>query len=499
VRRPATTAMVLAAGVGSRMRSDLPKVLHQAAGRPLLEHVLMALRPLSLDRTVAVVSSKKEDIQAALSGSPCASDLVYAVQDPPAGTADAVRVALAVIEPTPSVLVVPGDTPLLTATTLARLIEAHATGSASATVLTAEVPDPSGYGRVVRGERGAVDHVVEERDATEDERTIKEINAGVYAFEASALTRLLEKVDRENAQGEYYLTDVIGLLRDDGQVVDAVPADASEVMGVNTRRQLAEASAALRNRICDRWLSEGVTIIDPRNTYIDAAVTIAGDAIIHPFSFLEGGTVIRERAVIGPHARIVDSVISSGAVVSFSVVAGSKVGPAASVGPFSSLRPGTVLERGARVGSFVESKNTVIGEGSKANHLAYLGDAEIGRGVNVGAGTITCNWDGRSKHRTVIEDDAYIGSDTMLVAPTRIGKRAATGAGSVVKGDVPDDALAVGMPARVIEGKGGKMSKKTEGAPLAEGPDPPAGASLVAGTEPQVRPTRGQMGEDRGV
>jgi bifunctional UDP-N-acetylglucosamine pyrophosphorylase/glucosamine-1-phosphate N-acetyltransferase len=271
---------------------------------------------------------------------------------------------------------------------------------------------------------------------------------------------MIGKLDRENRQGEYYLTDVISLCRSQGDVVAAYRADASEVQGVNTRAQLARVSRLLYDRTLDRLLDEGVTIVDPASTFIDASVEIEQDAVIHPFTFLHGSTVVRAGAEVGPQVRVFDSEIGPDAKVSFAVVKGSVIGPEASVGPFASLRPGTRLERGVRVGTFVETKNAVIGEDSKANHLAYLGDAEIGRRVNIGAGTITCNWDGREKHQTVIEDDAYISSDTMLVAPTRIGKRAATGAGAVVKGDVPDDALAVGVPARIIEGGGDKLGRK---------------------------------------
>ena len=408
-----------------------------------------------------VVSARGEEIAKRLASAGFAEGLELVVQDPPRGTGDAVRVALdesGIGDGT--VLVTPGDTPLLTTATLQELLDAHHAAGAGVTVLTADMPDASGYGRVVRGEGSGIARIVEDRDATAAERAVSEVNAGVYAFDVSTLREVIGGVHNDNAQGEYYLGDVLTLIAGRGRPVVAVKTGHEEIAGVNSRAQLAEVAAALRKRAALHWMSEGVTIVDPATTYIDASVRIAPDATILPFTFLEGDTEIGAGAEIGPQARLVDTQVGEGASVTFSVVRESVIGPDASVGPFASLRPGTRLERGARAGTFVETKNTTIGEGSKANHLSYLGDAEIGRGVNVGAGTITCNWDGRNKHKTVIEDEAYIGSDTMIVAPARIGRRAATAAGSVVKGDVPDEALAVGAPARIIEGKGNRMEPR---------------------------------------
>ncbi|MFN2587468.1 MAG: bifunctional UDP-N-acetylglucosamine diphosphorylase/glucosamine-1-phosphate N-acetyltransferase GlmU [Actinomycetota bacterium] len=453
------SAIVLAAGDGKRLKSRLPKVLHRAAGRPLLAHVLAALAPLPLERRVVVVSQRRDLLEEGLARAGFSDGLDFVVQSPPRGTADAVRMGLEAGITEGTVLVAPGDSPLLRAETLRGLLDAHAEAGAGATVLTAELADPSGYGRVIR-EAGGTIRIVEERDATPDQLAVKEVNGCVYAFDAAVLRQAIGTIDDDNAQGEYYLGDVLTPIAERSRPVVAFPVDASEVAGVNSRAQLAEAAAALRRRAALHWMSEGVTIVDPATTYIDAGVEIDRDATIHPFTFLEGETVVGAGAEVGPQTRVVDSRVEEGATVTFSVVRGSVVGPGASVGPFASLRPGTRLERGARAGTFVETKNSTIGEGSKASHLAYLGDAEIGRGVNVGAGTITCNWDGRAKHRTVIDDEAYIGSDTMIVAPARIGKRAATGAGSVVRGEVPDGALAVGVPARIIEGKGNKMEPR---------------------------------------
>jgi bifunctional UDP-N-acetylglucosamine pyrophosphorylase / glucosamine-1-phosphate N-acetyltransferase len=453
--------VVLAAGEGKRMNSDLPKVLHRAAGQPLLAHVLAALAPLEADETVVVAPAPHDALAAAMAASGFAEGLRWAVQDPPRGTADAVRVALeALDDPGERVLVTSGDTPLLTSESFQALLEEQRAGGAELSLLSASVADPGGYGRVIRDADGKVARVVEDRDATEEERLLHEVNAGVYVFDARSLARALGAVDASNAQGEYYLTDAVGLLVAQGGTVVAHRVDESEVAGVNSRAQLAEASSILRARKTNELMAGGVTIVDPATTYIDSAVAIGRDAVIHPFTFLEGATTVGPRAEVGPQTRVVSSVIERDATVSFAVVVESSVGPGASVGPFASLRSGTRLERGARAGSFVETKKSVIGEDSKANHLAYIGDAEIGTGVNVGAGTITCNWDGVRKNKTTIDDDAYIGSDTMLVAPVHLGKRAATGAGSVVKGEVPDDALAVGAPARILGGKGDKMGRK---------------------------------------
>ena len=436
-------------------------MLHRVAGRSLVGHVLSAVSGVGLDRVVVVVSANTEAFTEALEADGLGMDVELVVQDPPAGTADAVRIALDHIgSAAGSALIVAGDTPLIDGNTLGTLLGEHDERGSSVTLLTADVENPAGYGRIVRSEDGSVDRIVEDADATDEERSLAEINSGTYVFDLERLTEMIAKVDKENRQGEYYLTDMVELLRSAGDGIGAVLASEEEVRGVNTRVQLASVREALNRKTCEALLEQGVGIVDPSTTYIDVTVEIAPEAVILPFTFLEGRTRIGERAEVGPQTRIVDSEIGPDAEVSFAVVRDSIVGPEASVGPFASLRPGTRLERGARAGTFVETKKTTIGEGSKANHLAYLGDAEIGRGVNVGAGSITCNWDGKEKHKTIIEDDAYIASDTMLVAPTRIGKRAATGAGSVVRGDVPDDALAVGVPARIIEGKGDKLGRK---------------------------------------
>jgi len=461
-RAIAVTAVVLAAGEGTRMKSGLPKVLHRAAGRPLLAHVLAALKPLPINRTIVVASGPDSATEDAVRDGEFGDGLSYVVQEKPRGTGDAVGLALDALDSGGTILVLPGDAPLLETATLDALLHVHFDNDAAATILTARMSDPTGYGRVIRTSTDEVERIVEDRDATYEERTVDEINASVYVFDVARLADVLGKIDRENAQREYYLTDAIGLLHSKGDKVVAYRTHPQEVLGVNSRSQLARVSEMLRRRASERWMDEGVTIVDPTTTYIDASVQIGMDATIHPFTFLEGNTVIGDRADVGPNVRIINSQVGEAAAVSFAVVRDSIVGPEATVGPFASLRPGTRLDRGAKVGTFVETKSTTIGEGSSAPHLSYLGDAKIGRGVNVGAGTITCNWDGMDKHETVIEDDAYVGSDTMFVAPAHMGKRAATGAGAVVRGEIPDDALAVGMPARIIQGKGDKMARGTD-------------------------------------
>lgn len=465
-------AVVLAAGEGKRLRSKLPKVLHLAAGRPLLAHALDAIAGLDLCRRVVVVSARREEISTALRSHGHAADLDYVIQDPPLGTGDAVRVALDVLGDADHVLVTLGDAPLMRPATLQMLIDEHLAAGAGATALTAVAPGDTDGGRIIRDDDGAFVKIVEAKDASPEQLLVREVNSGFCVFDTALLRELIARLRPANAQGEFYLTDVFQMARDDGARVMALTADWTEAQGVNDRVHLAETALILRRRIAEGWMREGVTIIDPSTTFIDASVTLERDSTVLPFTFLEGSTSIAEGATVGPQTRIVDSSIGSEAVVSYSVVRGSSVGAGASVGPFASLRPGTRLEEGAKLGTFVETKNTTVGKDSKAGHLTYLGDAEIGERVNIGAGTITCNWDGREKHRTVINDDAYISSDTMLVAPVTVGEGAATGAGSVVRDDVPAGALAVGVPAKVLKGKGRRM-KKSE----ASGSDEPHGSA----------------------
>ncbi len=453
-------AIVLAAGKGTRFRSDLAKVLHPVVGRTMLRWVLEALRPLELDRIVVVVGHQAADVvaEAEAAGLP---GLVTVTQPEQLGTGHAVRCASeeGALEGIDEVLVLPGDVPLLEPEPLAALL-ADA-GQRAATILAFEPADPGGYGRLVRDEDGTVTRIVEHRDATDAERAITEANSGIYAFDRAALEDGLTRLAADNVQGEEYLTDVIAPLVPRG--VGAVTAPAGLVSGVNDRAQLAEAGAVLRRRILTRLMREGVSIIDPDATYVDAEVRVGVDAVLRPGTHLEGATTVGAGADVGPATRLVDSAVGEGATVAQSVVLGAEIGEHATVGPFSYVRAGTRLATGGKIGAFVETKNAEIGEGAKVPHLSYVGDAEIGAGANIGAATVTVNYDGFAKHRTVIGPGARIGSDTMLVAPVTVGAEGYTGAGSVITSDVPDGALAVARSEqRIIEGYAERKRAKHE-------------------------------------
>lgn len=461
-------AVVLAAGKGTRFRSDLAKVLHPVAGRTILGWVLEALRPLELDRVVVVVGHQAGAVaaEAEAAGLPGLTTVRQAVQN---GTGHAVRVAVdsGALEGAETVLVLPGDVPLLTAAPLRALLDAHA---GNGTLLTTELDDPTGYGRVLRAADGSVRAIVEERDASDEQRTVREVGTSIYAFGYEVLAEALRHLSTDNAQGEEYLTDVVEILATSG--AGAVPADPGPLAGVNDRVQLADAGAVLRRRILERLMRDGVTVVDPSATYVDPSVTVAPDAVLLPGTHLEGATSVGAGATIGPNARLIDTLVEEGASVTYSVLVGAQVGPGATVGPFAYLRPGARLERGAKAGTFVEVKGSVIGEGSKVPHLSYIGDTTIGRGANVGAATVTVNYDGFEKHATVIGDGARIGSDTMLVAPVTVGAEAYTGAGSVITRDVPDGSLAVERgEQRVIEGYAERKRKRMTRVDAADSPE----------------------------
>ena len=449
--------LVLAAGEGTRMRSSLAKVLHPVLGRPMVGHVLKATEPLDAAATCVVVGHQRERVTEYLHDHH--DDVVTAVQAEQHGTGHAVRVALEQLAAqgksvaSGSVLVLTGDTPLLTAATLQALYDEHVRTKAAATVLTAVVDDATGYGRILRAADGSVTGIVEHKDATEAQRAITEFNSGIYVFELEHLGKALSQLTTNNAQGEEYLTDVLALLRDAGQRVSAsVVTNADEVMGVNDRAQLAAAGALLRNRINHHWMLNGVTIVDPHTTWIEPTVAIARDVVIEPNTHLHGTTDIAEGAHIGPDTTLIDCTVEDGATVLRSHATGSTIGPRATVGPYTYLRPGTVLAEKAKAGAYVEIKNAYVGKGSKVPHLSYVGDAEIGEDSNIGAATVFVNYDGVEKHRTVIGDAVRIGSDTMLVAPVTVGDGAYTAAGSVITGDVPPGSLAVGRATmRIIE------------------------------------------------
>lgn len=432
--------IVLAAGQGTRMKSSLPKVLHPAAGAPLVAWVVEAVLGAGGDETVVVIGHGADDVAAVLPKS-----VGTVVQEEQNGTGHAVLVALAALGDVEgdTVVVIPGDTPLITADTIAHLIAAHGEREPAVTLLTTTLADPTGYGRVVRDDAGEVVGIVEERDADDAQRRISEVAVSMYAFAGGHLLRALNEVDTANDQGEMYLTDVVEILAAAGEPIAAVPAPAVEVAGVNSHDQLAEAARALRARLNHRWMREGVSMLDPERVYLEPTVQLAPGVVLLPDVYLQGSTTVAAGARVGPSVLAEDSHIGEGTRVWYSVLRGAQVGEGAEVGPFASLRPGTVLGPETRAGTFVEMKNTSLARGAKVPHLSYMGDAQIGEESNVGAGSITCNYDGFEKHETVIGDRVRIGSDTMLVAPVEIGDDAWTGAGSTITRDVAPRALGV--------------------------------------------------------
>lgn len=456
----APAVVILAAGVGSRMRSSVPKVLHRMGGRALIHAVLDVAAELSPAATVAVLGAARERVEAELSGRP----VTVAVQDPPLGTGDAVRQALPALKAhVGPVLILSGDVPLLRAETLAALIALRREADLDLAFLTFRPPEAGAFGRVVRDKSGRVRGIVEAKNATAREAKIEEVNAGVYCFASDALARAVGALERDSKSGEYFLTDAVAFLASHGGRVDAIGVgDWREAWGINTRRDLAEAEAIERGRAVERALDAGATILDPQTARIGPLVRIDADAVLHPFVCLEGATVIGAGAEVLPFTRIADSRVEPGAVVGpHSDVDGAVVGRNAHVGPFARLRPGTVLGEDVRIGNFVETKKAVFGRGAKASHLAYLGDAEIGAAVNIGAGVITCNYDGVKKNRTEIGEGAFIGSDSQLVAPVTVGRGAYVGAGSTITRDVPPGGLAISRePQRNIEGWADRRKKK---------------------------------------
>ena len=434
--------VVLAAGQGTRMKSQLPKVLHPLVGRPLIEHVLQAAEAISPSTVTLVIGHGAESVRAAVGNRP---NVAAVVQEPQLGTAHALQQA----EPRlagrrGTVVLLSGDVPLLRGITLRRLVEAHQAANAAATVVTAIIERPYGYGRIVRT-KGRIARIVEERDASPEVRQIHEINGGIYAFDLPPLFDALRGIAAQNAQGEYYLTDLVAIYRRRKLPVETLVVDnPQEIRGINSRTELAEVSRIVRQTKNEELMAAGVTLVDPATTYIDPDVEIGPDTVIHPGVAIEGQSRIGAACEIHSNVRIVGSEIADKSVIhDFCLIIGSRIAEGASVGPFAHLRPESVVGERAKIGNFVELKKTTMGAGSKANHLAYLGDATIGERVNVGAGTITCNYDGTKKYPTIIEDGAFIGSDTQLIAPVRVGKGAYVAAGSSITEDVPDGALGI--------------------------------------------------------
>ncbi|WP_214785145.1 bifunctional UDP-N-acetylglucosamine diphosphorylase/glucosamine-1-phosphate N-acetyltransferase GlmU [Exiguobacterium sp. S3] len=433
-------AVILAAGKGTRMKSKLYKVLHPVLGKPMVEHVVDQLDQIGVSRQIVIVGHGAEAVQDTLG-----TRVEYAVQEEQLGTGHAVQMAEAELAgKSGATLVVCGDTPLLTAETLEALLAHHEAQQAKVTVLTAIADDATGYGRVVRGEDGNVTKVVEHKDASEAELAINEINTGTYVFDNELLFDALKQVGNNNAQGEYYLPDVISIAKEAGEVVAAHTAPTfDETIGVNDRVALSQAEAIMRKRTNERLMREGVTFMDPASTYISPDVVIGSDTVIYPGTVILGKTTIGSECVIGPNSDIRNSVIEDHAVVRQSVVTDSRIGEAAQVGPFAHLRQQAVLCANTRVGNFVEIKKSTFGDGAKASHLSYIGDASIGERVNLGCGSITVNYDGKNKFETVVEDDAFVGCNVNLIAPVKVGKGAIVAAGSTITSDVPEEALAI--------------------------------------------------------
>jgi bifunctional UDP-N-acetylglucosamine pyrophosphorylase / glucosamine-1-phosphate N-acetyltransferase len=444
VKEPA--AVVLAAGRGTRMKSELPKVLHPLSGRPMVSYVVDAVRRAGAGRPLLVVGRDAAAVRAALG-----SAVEYVVQRQPLGTGHALARALPLLGGHDLAYVAYADMPFVSPATLRALRQALR-GSAAAAIATGVAEETHFFGRIVRDDLHRFLRIVEDKDATPEERAIREINVGVYCFRVPALAQALRRIQPNNRQREYYLTDAVNLLAaGDGGVVTVGVRDAAETIGINSREELSEAEQIMRRRILSRLMGSGVTVVDPASTFIGESVRIGRDTVIHPFSILSGRTVVGRQGIIGPGARLHDSVVGSRVQVRDSSLEGARVGDGSLVGPYAHLRQGTVVGRDVEIGNYAEMKKVRVGDRTKVHHKSYLGDAWIGADVNIGAGTITCNYGlDRRKHRTTIGDGAYIGSDSMLVAPVKVGRGAITGAGAVVTKDLPPRSVAVGVPARVI-------------------------------------------------
>jgi bifunctional UDP-N-acetylglucosamine pyrophosphorylase/glucosamine-1-phosphate N-acetyltransferase len=450
--------IIMAAGQGTRMKSATIKILHTAAGRPIIDYVLDLAAEIGTRPPIMVVGHQREAVQQAVGGR-----ARYAVQEEQKGTGHAVLQAVPLLDGARHVLILSGDVPLTRPETLRRLLDEHEQSQNALTLLTMKLDDPAMYGRIVRDSGGAVARIVEAKDASDDEKRINEVNAGIYVFDGRYLIDNLRNLSTSNAQGEYYLTDLLGVLRGAGKRVGAVVAgDPIEALGVNSRADLASVEGEIQRRVVAALMNDGVTFRNPATVVIDSTVTIGNDTVVYPFVTIEGKTTIGSRCVIEPGVHLVDVQVGddvhlkTGTVAEDAVIANE-----ATVGPYAHLRPGSRLGRHVKVGNFVETKKAVFGDGAKASHLSYIGDAEVGADANIGAGTITCNYDGVNKHRTIIEDGAFIGSDTQLVAPVRVGKGAYVGAGSTITKDVPPGALAMSRtPQRVIEGWVARKKKK---------------------------------------
>lgn len=438
--------IVLAAGQGTRMKSKLYKVLHPVCGKPMVRHVIDELKQIGADQIITVVGHGADEVKNELK-----DDSEFVLQEQQLGTAHAVMQARDLLQDKEGLtLVVCGDTPLLKADTIKAMIDYHINNHSKATILTAVAEDPTGYGRVIRNEQGYVEKIVEHKDASDEEKAVKEINAGTYCFDNASLFHALQKVTNNNAQNEYYLPDVIGILKDAGQTVTAFTTnDFTEIFGINDRVALAQAGKIMQQRINEKHMRNGVTIIDPEQTYIDASVVIGQDTVIYPGTMVKGSTVIGTDCIIGPNSEILNCDIGNRTSIRQSVTHDSKIGSDVQIGPFAHIRPQSLIHDEVRIGNFVEIKKTEFGRKSKASHLSYIGDANVGSNVNIGCGSITVNYDGVNKFKTIIKDGAFIGCNSNLVAPVEIGEGAYVAAGSTITDNVPGDSLSIARARQV--------------------------------------------------
>lgn len=435
-----TAVIIMAAGKGKRMKSNLPKVLHNLAGKPILNYVLDTVDQLEAKRKLLIVGYKSDKIRELVG-----DKIEYVEQKEQLGTAHAVLQTKKLLSDFKGdVLILSGDVPFLTVKTLKKLLKHHQTNNFCCTLASTILKNPKGYGRIIRDKKGEIKGIIEEVDLSADRKTITEINSGIYCFNKDKLFRALEKITPDNKQGEYYLTDTVEILLKEGLTVgNIIVKNYSEILGINSRLDLADASRKVYQKTLQDLMLQGVTIIDPSSTFIEQGVKIGQDTIIYPFTIIEKDTKIEESCLVGPYSHLIDANIGKGVRVWASIIESSTVKEGANIGPYAHLRPETVVEKGAKIGNFVELKKTVMGEGSKASHLTYLGDATIGKKVNIGAGTITCNYDGEKKHKTIIKNGVFIGSNNSLVAPVKLGKDSYTGAGSTITRDVPAGNLAI--------------------------------------------------------
>ena len=455
-----TAIIVMAAGKGKRMKSNSPKILHHLAGKPILSYILKTINKVEAKKRIFVIGYKTEKIKELIGKG---EEIEFVEQAEPLGTAHAVLQTKSCLSDFKGdVLILSGDISLLTVQTLKKLLRSHKLKRYNCTLISSILEDPRGYGRIIRDEKGRITGIVEEVDLPEEKRGIKEVNGGVYCFNKNDLFRALEKIVPDNQQKEYYLTDTVKILLAEGlEVGSLMVEDPSEIWGINNQVDLAKATERVYQRVSESLMLQGVTIIDPSSTFIEEGVKIGQDTVIYPFSMIQKDTKIGKNCQIGPYSQLINSKIGEGVRVWASIVEESRIGEGAHIGPYAHLRPGSEIKKGVRIGNFVEVKKSTVGEGSKAAHLTYLGDALIGKGVNIGAGTITCNYDGEKKNKTIIEDEVFIGSNNSLVAPVKIGRRAYTGAGSAITEDVPAESLAIAR-SRQRNIVGWKRKKKEE-------------------------------------